>query len=305
MKKKICLVFVGGGLGNQMFQYACARNKALCEGKELVLLGNMFKVDPDKRTYRLDCLNIPSTVHLAKGIEERWYWFLFRLKKKLLNIFKIDYEHNQVGYKNGLFFVSPTYTFYKFESTNNMIDFMYGLFQSEKYFSNNIDIIKSELRVKKSCGRNKGLLKTINCCNSVCLHIRLGDYVNNNCYREYLSVCNKQYYLDGIKYIKENVENPVFFVFSNSSKDLEIIRKNYDLPKDVVYVDAHNNDFEDLELMYHCKHFILSNSSYSWWAQELTFNTNPVVVAPDIWIRGYEHSIDIYKENWKVIKVQI
>ena len=55
--KKICLIFVGGGLGNQMFQYACARNKALQEKKELIMLGNMFSQDPDNRNFRLSKLN--------------------------------------------------------------------------------------------------------------------------------------------------------------------------------------------------------------------------------------------------------
>ena len=52
--------------------------------------------------------------------------------------------------------------------------------------------------------------------------------------------------------------------------------------------------------MYSCKNFIMSNSSFSWWAQYLSKNKNKKVIAPYRW---YNNDIrcDIYQDNWKII----
>lgn len=51
-----------------------------------------------------------------------------------------------------------------------------------------------------------------------------------------------------------------------------------------------------------CKNFIISNSSFSWWAQYLSTNNNRIVYAPSRWYTN-NRKVDIYQQNWRLISV--
>ena len=133
------------------------------------------------------------------------------------------------------------------------------------------------------------------------MHIRRGDYLSPK--YKHLNVCDYQYYFESMNYIISKLNNPTFFIFSNTSDDLDWIKENYSLPGKIVYVKNDNPDYEELRLMYSCKHFIISNSTFSWWAQYLS-NNSGIVIAPEIWNRlNHDGIADLYMPNWITMKV--
>ena len=109
--------------------------------------------------------------------------------------------------------------------------------------------------------------------------------------------------MKGMDYIRSLYPKSVFYIFSNSSKDIQWIKTHYHFSKEVRYVDMNNTGIDDFYLMTLCHDFVISNSTYSWWAAYLAKNEKKIVVAPRPWINfdyGYE---GIYCKDWKVMDV--
>lgn len=131
---------------------------------------------------------------------------------------------------------------------------------------------------------NEAILRQIDSCNSVSIHIRRGDYIAPNERGFFGDVCNVKYYKDAIAYIDKHISDPVFFVFSN---DIEWVKGNFDMPN-TVYVNNNSgvNSFRDMQLMSRCCHNIVANSSFSWWGAWLNTNPDRVVLAPPKWFNN-------------------
>ena len=80
--------------------------------------------------------------------------------------------------------------------------------------------------------------------------------------------------------IKKYVENPTFIFFSD---DIDWVRQNIKVDVPCYYESGSDPVWEKLRLMYSCKHFIISNSSFSWWAQYLGRYSGKFVISPDHW----------------------
>lgn len=173
-------------------------------------------------------------------------------------------------------------------------NYIEGHFQWPSLFLPLRDKLREEISLKEPLSESaQFVLKEIKNCESVCLHIRRGDYLNV----DFLKVCNYDYYRRGMDYIAEKVENPYFYVFSD---DINWVEDNYTIPYPHRLVkEKHAAPFE-LELMRNCKHFVISNSSFSWWAQFLTENESAVVVAPRPWFAD-KRECSLYLPHWHVI----
>lgn len=150
-------------------------------------------------------------------------------------------------------------------------------------------------------GENFELRKSILGGNSISIHIRRGDYVNNPKWRSILGdICDLEYYNFAISRINERIEDPRFFIFSddsNWSKD------NLRLDN-AVYINWNSGDksYIDMQLMSLCKHNIIANSTFSLMAAWLNNNSDKVVIAPSKW-RNYHNDMTGKKflpDNWIV-----
>lgn len=295
-----------GGLGNQMFQYAHIRALQLRNGGSILIDGSCFN---KRQTLSLSLFNLKLNKDDVIRHPSLFYRLLFQLSPFWVRVVrKLNLVHDQLSYlkfaRHGLFWQYKDSYFDSFAVSHNRINYVVGNWMSEKYFLQYRDIIKKELRVNvPTSPKNYELLDKIRNCNSVCLHIRRGDYCSAQ-WSKKLLICDYEYYRESIEYMKSALVSPVFFVFSNNHDDIEWIKSHYSFNADLFYVDNSNLDYQDLELMYNCHHFILSNSTYSWWAQYLSDYEEKVVVAPSKWNAGNWNVDDIYMSNWKLIDIK-
>lgn len=297
-KKQITLR-LAGGLGNQMFEYCALRSFMLDHN----LMGNISLKGITNKTHNIYSLNhfyinkeveIKKTETIKSKINHLIYGFycVFLVHKK--NGFQMMKKIQPILNYFGFYCVPDGYMDLQESTSKNQV--MVGYYQSLKYFDKYKEILKEELTVKEKVSpKNKKILENIEKNNSVCIHIRRGDYVGSN-----HQVCTVEYYLKAIQEIKKHVNNPKFFVFSD---DISWVKQNINFKENVTYIDGNNPNYEELRLMYSCKHFIISNSSFSWWAQYLTKNKKRITIAPSKWFQNPNQKVDIYEDDWIIIDV--
>ena len=289
------IVVMKGGLGNQLFQYAFARNIQLKYGYEDMVL-DVSELDGIRdREYELSGFDIPEDV--VRLCRDNRYAAYSRRRNPLLKVGmhfcpKVVYD---VGSKTNKFIWDECDHADIDKKINPAKDVVInGYWQSEKYFLDNSGNIKSDLTVS-GCEeyRKLDIYKAISSTNSTCIHVRLGDYVNV----PYYDTFGVEYYIKAIEYMKERTDS-TFFVFSD---DTEGARKLLSpLSANIEFVEYEGQKtLSDFFLMSQCKNFIMANSSYSWWAQYLG-NDKDIVIAPKKWT-GTGDCKDIYMDKWVLI----
>lgn len=318
-------LIIKDGLGNQMFQYSFARylqERYREEGIEEDLVINPYFIkktlfiDNDYREMSLQHLALNSNVRFQtledqKKSMQSFKWntlfatpFLDLINWRIRKIKPVAKEKFLQRAKKGIYYTFLPYTNFGAPIAKTKDKYVFGFFQDHRNFNLISEQIRKELLVKNIPSKKNALmLEEINKLNSVCLHIRRGDYLNPRW--KNLQICTFEYYNNAINEILDRVENPVFFVFSNSSEDLEWIKENYHFKDEkgqkqvqLKYVDLNNPDYEELRLMYSCKHLIISNSTFSWWGAYLSSFVEKIVIAPERWNLAVENDENIYLEDW-------
>lgn len=193
---------------------------------------------------------------------------------------------------------------YKFQYDERVLSqegnvYLDGSWQSERYFVKIRDTILKDLTVKTPpSSRNLELLQEIQKKNSVAIHIRRQDYVNNPKTLEFHGSCSIEYYKKCIAMMCERVPDPTFFIFSDDPAWAE---QNIKTGHSSVYINNNGkeNGQEDLRLLSNCSHFIIANSSFSWWGAWLSTNRDKIVLVPKPWIRSKELTVkDMIPSSW-------
>lgn len=295
MKNKI-IARIFGGIGNQLFCYAAARHLALKNNAELVIDHQSgFIRDIYKRQYQLDHFNISS--RKANNSELLYPFPRFRRYfLKMLNKNRLFLNKNYIVHKS-----------YKFEPRLLMVkpkDFLYleGYWQSENYFKDIEATIRSDLIIKDPIdSSNQNLLSTILDNESVAVHFRFFDANHNN-----NNNAPSIYYDHAIKYIESMIPSAHYFIFSDMP---DKARSLVSLPNSKTTIVSFNNGdsnaYRDLYLMSRCKHFIIANSTFSWWGAWLSNNNTKIVISPDFSPSGgitHWNFDKLIPDSWIVLK---
>ncbi len=280
-----------GGLGNQMFQYAVARSLAYKMKTDFKMDISLFD-DYPLHNYSLTVFNILENYVTKKDLR-RFRVFnnrsISKLKPFLLRSLKYSFypEKEQFSFDSEI---------------TKTIGHLYltGYWQNPKYFEDIEEIIRKDFTIKtKPEGKNLEFLSKIQNCNSIAIHIRRGDYISDSeTYKKHGDICSLAYYSKGIQMMKDKVEEPNFFVFSDEP---EWAKKHLKIDCPCFFI-SHNNPskgFEDLRLMRNCKHFIIANSSFSWWGAWLSNNPQKIVISPQKWLKDDSFLVkDLIPEDW-------
>lgn len=308
---------IAGRLGNQMFRYAFAR-KLQKELQEKDLIINFHRVDREEGTGWEDSLTLFHTQYIADhegksvlkckqmSIRQKMIYLFYRITSFLIRKVTKDEKKFQLRYqkwlsKNGLYWLELGYYPYQYTKNKSSFYYVYGCFECAKYFDDiRLELLEEFTPKKPEGNKNKALYEKIRNTESVCMSIRRGDFVSDPKFQKKYQVCTPEYYYEAVKKMKEKLPNMNLFIFSD---EIEWAKENLnfgDIP--VFYEDGTDSVDEKLRLMYSCKHFILSNSTFSWWAQYLSRNENKVVISPSRWYADGKQS-DLIEENWLKIEV--
>ena len=179
--------------------------------------------------------------------------------------------------------------------SSSLNKFVSGCFEDPIYFDEIREILLAEFTPKKDLlQKNREMMCNIQQTNSICLSVRRGDFESNAEVKKLQSVCDRKYFEEAIQVIKNNVKNPVFFMFSD---DIEWVKNNIYTGCVTYYEDGTDPVWEKLRLMSACKHFVVSNSTFSWWTQYLTKSENKIVVSPSRWFNN-DYESPLIGKDW-------
>lgn len=161
--------------------------------------------------------------------------------------------------------------------------------QSERFWRHNKDRIKTLYQ------------EGIGFINRVSLHIRRGDYLDTDFY---VNLPKTNYYEEAVKMFPDDQ----FIAFchdgqdpTRDAEDREWVKQFLDsLIPGRYMIHEPMGETKDLNQMASCKHNIMANSTFSWWAAYLNKNPNKKVVCPASWFSDGVQRCELLDEWIKI-----
>lgn len=279
------VVKISDGLGNQMFQYAFARMLKIKTRKSVYLdtrfinhdfnesggKWNSFYKKCDYRKYGLNHFKI-TLPEADETILWKWKYrqcsnemekLLFLLSKYHMWPWQYKIENNE----------KHTQSFLRYSFCPTYYD---GYFFDLSFFDDIKCILQKEFHVKKPVILPTQLRKILIMNNTVSIHVRRGDFTKLS-----RDISGTDYYCNAIQKIEEQIETPIYLIFSD---DIRWVRENMQINGEKIYISEMGFlDYEEMTIMKHCKHNIIANSTFSYWAAYLNDNPDKIVICPKRW----------------------
>jgi hypothetical protein len=282
-----------GGLGNQMFQYAAGRSLSLSVGHPLLL--DLSGFDHYSLHHGFELARVFAAPVLAASTDEVREVLGWRASKFALKLLK---RMDLTVLRGKSLAIEPHFNYWTGFRELDFPCYLMGYWQSEKYFADIEAILRKDFSFKVPLtGQNIEISSRMQDCQSVSLHVRRGDYVTHAATSKVLNVCSLEYYRKAITHIADHVTSPKFFVFSD---DLPWVKNNLKATFQIEYVDGNQGpqSYIDMQLMSHCKHHVIANSSFSWWGAWLNPSPKKVVIAPRQWFCNGLNDSDLVPQQW-------
>jgi len=282
---------ITSGLGNQLFQYAIARQLSIINNAALFLDLRFYQSVYSRetnRSFKLDKFKIPF-----RQIDKRHEYALKAAKlfpRQSLYPFINSIKEDRYHFNPAVIQAYP----------HHLLS-LKGYWHSEKYFKDAVTVIRQELAFNNVPGAafdtyHRQIKNTV---NAVSVHIRRGDYVSHPEFSKTFGFIGLDYYTKAISLMKEKYPDAVFYIFTDDQK---WVKENFPTAAHFIFVSntGVDADLDDLHLMKTCKHHIIANSSFSWWGAWLNAHPDKVVIAPQHWFKHQPDwdTKDLLPEAW-------
>lgn len=287
-----------GGLGNQIFCYAAARRLAVVNGVPLRLdTRSGFAHDGYRRQYLLDRFIIrcedatawESFMHLGGRVRRRAVALINR---------RMPFERRWYVQEEATHQFDPRLL----TLTVRRPIYVTGYWQSEKYFLDAEEVIRSELTFRgRHSVESVQMAAKIEATESVSIHVRCFDEVQEMIGRGvWNSPLSLEYYIKATRRMATVLSSPTFYCFSDN---VGWARTHLRLEWPVEYVDVntgrdYDGAVDDLWLISKCRHHIVSNSTFSWWGAWIGRQDGGLVIGPQ---KVLQADRDYFPEGWRTV----
>lgn len=312
MKKKIT-VRISNEIGNQLFMYASSYAIAERLNRSLFIDDeSSYLSSKNISKYGLNNFNISANTAIKSN---KFIGIQGYLKRKLLK--KIN-----LFVKKKIFYIEPkdknkitkfNDEIFKLNLSDNL--YLEGYFESEKYFKYIKKNIKKELKfLDEEKYKKSPFLKYLKEKNTVSICLRQNRFLegknrNNKINRiksENFKIEQINYINKAIEFFKKTINSPIFYLWSNDFKNIDISMFNSKVIKII-----HDNNFLtnldsrslDMYLISQCNHHIVVPSSFNWWGAWLSNNENKIICRPNnnFFDNFKLNNDDFWPKEWKII----
>ena len=278
-------IHITSGIGNQLFQ--------LCFGQYI-----SDKYSTNKAIY----------IYTQSGVNQLNLWDIFIIKKIRIERFdqKLNFNNHDLRNLKYLFTrlvlkanFGLIFRVFNDKSIHNLIKFDYeknysffGYWQKRKYLKYSYEKIIEKLKFKKNISLKNCIPRKYHNFEFVGLHIRGGDYLKKKNKEIFISL-GKTYYKKGINKILAKVKKPLFLIFTDDINHSKRIIKNFNIPH-LFIEELNKNRNDDFQLLSQCCHYLIPNSTFSFWAILFSINKKTIVM-PKKWFKFHNQDFDIDK----------
>lgn len=275
-----------GGLGNQMFQYAFARSVAhRVSGVVELDTATLFSRDHIyRRSYELDMFRLSDHITV---MDQPVFMEKYRRRgaELLSKALPMDFRPFVAELRPLKYYK----LYQEWHPRRNVT--LLGYWQCARYFEPIASLLRTELTFSSALSvEDQALAARMEAEPSVAVHVRR---------KQYARTLGAEYYLQAIQHMRDRVPGATFYVFGDDP-DWWHARE---WGTDVQWVPGNaRSGSEDFQLMASCRHFIIANSSFSWWAAWLSNQNGKHVISPGnrIW-----DNADTVPETWQQIPVDM
>jgi hypothetical protein len=291
------IVILNGGLGNQLFQVSVGLYLSAKKGGVLRLNDQFLTAHKIKRPYLISALGLPLRrvglmgrfgVKIVRQLARMAPQLNF-LRRNVLWCYIQETQDETAGVPSHL--------------DGSFVAILDGYWQLSSNTEGCLNYLRQYILARPFDDAGAAeLASTVALQESVALHVRRKDYIDDPVTHSFHGNCTVEYYNRALGALRSRVALDHIFVFSD---DISWAATHLSLGANVTFVnkDGRFSDVDEFLIMACCHHFIIANSTFSWWAARLAMYEHKVVIAPRRWFVHSDDKVNgLFPSDWNLVE---